>query len=101
MKKKLRILIALMLIAVMTFGMNIEASAASVTYDSTITRRADLPNTVASSGKDCTGVQAMGVSRGKNCLYSIKVHSDEDSAIMHYFPDISDWTTYNTFSLLM
>ncbi len=74
----------------LVFVMSVQVSAASTTYDSLIVRRADLP-TVTYDGKKCFGAQAMGVSRGKNCLYSIKIDGDDSIATMYYFPDISKW----------
>lgn len=99
MKKQLRILTAILLIFVTTFGMSIEASAAGKVIDTNVVRRADLPDLFASSGVDCTGVQAMGVSRSKNCLYSIKIDKDESGAVMYYFPDISEWDTKVVFTI--
>ncbi len=92
MNKKLRILTALILIMVMSLGMTLEAEAlrTSVTYVGKLTRRASLPN-VEIGSDNCVAVNAMGVSRGTNCLYTIKINQDDDRAIMYYFPDITDW----------
>ena len=56
MKKQLRILTAILLIFVTTFGMSIEASAAGEPINTIIERRATLPNIEDDSGIDCTGV---------------------------------------------
>lgn len=100
MKKKLRALVAIMLIMVMTFGMNLEASAAGVTHNSYIEWRANLPNIDSSTGDRCTGVQAMGVSEeGGSCLYAIKVNEYELGAVLYYFPSTTNWGTYYTYSV--
>lgn len=99
MKKQLRISTAILLIFVTTFGMSIEASAAGKVIDTNVVRRADLPDLFASSGVDCFGVQAMAVSRGKNCLYAIKIDGDNANAVLYYFPDISNWERKAAFSI--
>ena len=102
MKKNLRILVAIMLIMVTTFGMNLEASAVTEPIDTIVERRADLPNIFASStsNDECTGVQAMGVSRSnKNCLYTIKIIPNEAGAVLYYFPNISNWKTKVVFTI--
>ena len=93
MKKNLRILVAIMLIMVTTFGMNLEASAITLTYEGKITRRADLPDVII-DGFDCRAVNAMGVSRKANCLFTIKISSNEERAILYYFHDITKWDEY-------
>ncbi len=64
-----------------------------------IERRATLPNIEDDSGIDCTGVQAMAVSRGKKCLYSIKINKNNANAVLYYFPDISEWETKVVFTI--
>lgn len=100
MKKKLRILVAIMLIMVTAFGMNIEASAVTKPIDTIVERKADLPDIFASSTSsyECTGVQAMGVSRGENCLYSLKIRNNSE-AVLYYFPNISNWKNKAVFSI--
>ncbi len=107
MKKQLRILTAILLIFVTTFGMSIEASAAGKVIDTNVVRRADLPNIFtsisspsnSSSPKKCEGVQAMAVSRSsKNCLYSLKIKNNSE-AVLYYFPNISNWNKKAAFSI--
>ena len=100
MKKKVRILTALVLIMIMTFGMNLEAAAVTDPINTIVERRADLPNIEDDSGINCTGVQAMAVSRSsKNCLYSIKINKNNANAVLYYFPDISEWDTKVVFTI--
>ena len=100
MKKNLRILVAIMLIMVTTFGMNLEASAASTTYNSYIEWRANLPNITSYTGERCTGVQAMGVSNnGDSCLYAIKVDETDSSAVLYYFPSTTNWNVKYTYTV--
>lgn len=100
MKKNLRVLVAIILIAVMTFGVNLEASAVTEPINTIVERRADLPNILASSTSsgECTGVQAMGVSRRENCLYSLKIRNNSE-AVLYYFPNISNWSNKAAFSI--
>lgn len=103
MKKKIRLLTAILLVFITTFGMNIEASAAGITlYNSQLKRLALLNNAYTYDNEIyCSGINAMGISSdNNNCLYTIKIDSDnEAAAIMYYFPNISDWTTYKKFDL--
>lgn len=79
MKKKLRILVAIMLIMVTAFGMNIEASAVTEPYDTTITRLADFPIYSRYNGDEQEfEIESMGITAKGNLIATFNVEYTEE-----------------------